>query len=115
MLIAHYALSKPPELLSTSVLYSRCHLHRCHQILTFGEEILALRSSATSQHLLLPTTTNAADVMQLPTIDGIQDIGCDMDCDIVCAMRYAIDSAMSDKGIAFFVFLWACCHGIAAR
>ena len=38
-----------------------------------------------------------------------------MDCNIVCAMRYAMDSAMSDEGIAFFVFLWACCHGIAAR
>ena len=113
--VAYYALSKPPEPLSTSVLCGRCRLYRCRQILTFGEEILALCSSATSQHLLLPTTTNAADVMQLPTIDGMQDMGCDMDCDIVCAMRYAIDSAMSDEGIAFFVFLWACCHDIAAR
>ena len=72
-LVTCYAPSEAPKPLFTSVLCGRCRLHRCRQILTSGEEILALRSSATSQHLLLPTTTNAADVMQLPTIDGMQD------------------------------------------
>ena len=73
LLVARYALSEAPEPLIISVLCGCCRLYRCRQILTSGEEILALCSSATSQYLLLPTTTNAADVMQLPMIDGMQD------------------------------------------
>ena len=60
--------------------------------------------------MFLPTITDTADVMQLPTVDGMQD----MECDMVCAMRYAMDSAMCDEGTAFLPFLSACCHGIAA-
>ena len=54
-LVARYAPSDPPEPLFTSVLCSCYRLHRCRQILTSGEEILALRSSATSQHCNIAT------------------------------------------------------------
>ena len=40
-LVASNTLSNPPEPLFTSVLYGRCYLHRCRQILTSREEILA--------------------------------------------------------------------------
>ena len=58
---------------------------------------MALRNSATLQHLHLSTTTNATDVMTI----GNKGIGCAM----VCAMRQCI--AHGDEGIAFFRFLWA--------
>ena len=59
-LVARYAPSEAPEPLITSVLCGCCCSHRCRRILTFGEEILALRSSATSQHrnIATPTTAN---------------------------------------------------------
>ena len=47
--------------------------------------------------------------MQLPTVDGMQD----MECDMVCATRHAMDSAMCDEGTAFLLLLSAYCHGIA--
>ena len=40
-LVASYASSDPPRPLSTSDFHRRCRKHRCRQILTFGEEILA--------------------------------------------------------------------------
>ena len=30
-------------------------------------------------------------------------------------MRHIMDSAMSDRGIAFFRFLWACYHSMATQ
>ena len=54
---------------------------------------MAFRDSATP---LLSTTTNATDIMRLPTVDGMREMG----CDLVCSMRYAMDSAMDDGGIA---------------
>ena len=57
---------------------------------------------------VLPTITDAADVMQLPTVDGMQH----MECDMVCAIRHAMDSAMCDEGTAFLLLLSACCHGM---
>ena len=62
-LVARYAPSNPPEPLFISILCGCYRLHRCHQILTSRKEILALHSSATSQHRLLATTTNATDVI----------------------------------------------------
>ena len=49
-LVARYAPSEAPDPLFTSVLCGCCRSHRCRQIPTSGEEILALRSSATSQN-----------------------------------------------------------------
>ena len=67
------------------------------------EGILALRNSVThncaTPYLLIATITNVTDVMQLTTIDGRQDMGCDIDCAMVYAMR------IGGKGIAFFTFL----------
>ena len=34
--------------------------------------------------------------MRLPTVDGMREMG----CNLVCSMRYAMDSAMNDGGIA---------------
>ena len=45
-LVASNTLSDTPEPLFTSLLYSRGHLHRCRQILTSREEILASWNSA---------------------------------------------------------------------
>ena len=50
--------------------------------------------------MFLPTTTNAADVMWLPTVDAMQSMG----CDTLCVMRHAMDSAMCDEGTAFLLF-----------
>ena len=54
--------------------------------------------------MVLPTTTNAANVMQLPTVNGMQVIRCDMECDTVCATRHVMNSAMCNEGAAFFAF-----------
>ena len=79
-LVARYALFDTPEPLITSVLCGCCRLLSLSPNPNFGEQILALRSSAAhprstpaASHLFLLTTTNATDVMQLPTIDGRQD------------------------------------------
>ena len=45
-LVASYAVSDPPGPLFTNILSGRCHIHRCRNILPFGEEILAFRNSA---------------------------------------------------------------------
>ena len=83
-LIASNTLSDPPELLFTSVLCGRCHLHRCRQILTSGEE----RSSAPVNSLLLLATLVAHGNHGL--------------CSFLLAngMRYG----MRNKGIAFLSF-----------
>ena len=81
-LVAGYAPSEAPEPLFTSVLCGRCCLLSLSPNPDSGEEILALRNSASStapSHLFLPPNANAADVMQLPTIDGMMDVGCELD------------------------------------
>ena len=71
--------------------------HRCRQILTSREEILAILELRTWKSPVPPTTVNMATrAMQDP-------IG----------QWYAIWYAHGNEGIAFFVFLWACCHDIA--
>ena len=69
-LVTRYAPSEAPKPLFTSVLYGRYRLLSLSPILI--PEKKSWRSAA-PQHLLLPTTTNAADIMQLPMIDGMQD------------------------------------------
>ena len=71
-LVASYAPSDPPEPLSTSVLCGCCRLYRYRRFLTSGEESLAnpeapQRRNIATPHLL-PTTTNATDVIT----DGMQ-------------------------------------------
>ena len=57
-LVASNTPSDAPEPLFTSVLCGRSHQHRCRQILTFGEEILASWNSAPvpAPAPFLPTT-----------------------------------------------------------
>ena len=55
MLVASNALSDPPRLVLTSVLLHHCRIPYCHQILTFGEEILAWNPAPGNPLLLLAT------------------------------------------------------------
>ena len=48
--VSSHQPSDVPEQLFTSVLCGCCCLYRCRRILTSGEEIMALRSSAILQH-----------------------------------------------------------------
>ena len=41
--------------------------------------------------------TNATDIIQLPTIDSIQDLEYDMECDMECAIQYATMSVNNGK------------------
>ena len=55
-LVASYAPSDAPEPLFTSDFHRRCRKHRCRQILTFGEGILASWNSAAAPAPFPPTT-----------------------------------------------------------
>ena len=102
-LVASYDPSSTPEPLFTSVLYGYYYLHHCRQILTSGEGILVLRSSAapTCSYQSPPAPPTSSSFRRSMVL---QELGCDMEYDMVCTMRHAMISAMCDEGIAFFDF-----------
>ena len=98
-LVASNTLSDPPEPLFTSVLCGRYYQHRCRQILTSREEILASWNSAPAPAPIPPTTLVAHSnhgLCSFLLVDGMQ----------VCNAQYD-RSRNSNEGIAFLSFLWA--------
>ena len=67
-LIARYTRSDAPEPQYTSTYVVAAAYYRCRQILTSGEESLNESCNSATSHLLLATTIDATDVMQVPMV-----------------------------------------------
>ena len=93
-LVASNTLSDPPKPLFTSVLYGRSYQHRCRQILTSREEILAPAPAPVPPTTLSPLATTGYGRSYWPMEYTVWHAQCD-------------GSRNGNEGIAFLSFLWA--------
>ena len=93
MLVASNAPSDPPRLVFTSVLLHRCRIPCCHQILTFGEEILAW-NPAPGNPLSNARRMWQPRAMKLPIGSWNMDIG----------MRNTTDRLYAKMALVFLLF-----------
>ena len=104
-LVASYALSDPLRPLSTSDFHSRYRKHRCRQILTSGEEILASVPAPGTPHLFLHHLSPLATA-------GYAASYWLMEYNMVCAMRW-ITHGQWEHCFSFFfcgMLFWYRCN-----